>query len=249
MTSMNPHLSKDIWLSTVLGQAAYRLTLEDSAGNENQTQLEDLGTQRCFIFAKVPANDCSAVAWLEDRGFHIADTTVSFEKVEIDVCTDPVEEAATVITRFARPEDEDDAIAVAGRAFEFSRFHMDPHFPTAIGGKVKAEWTRNFFRGERGDEMVVVTAERKAVGFLLLIEEPEGLFVIDLIAVDCAWRGRGIAGNMIAFAEQRLDGIKRMEVSTQITNQPSVSLYENIGFRFRGAQYVLHRHGKPEVSK
>jgi ribosomal protein S18 acetylase RimI-like enzyme len=72
--------------------------------------------------------------------------------------------------------------------------------------------------------------------------DSDGKLVIDLIAVTKAHRGSGLARGMIAFAASTFTQFHTMLVATQIANIPSMRLYEGIGFRIVGAQYILHRH-------
>jgi ribosomal protein S18 acetylase RimI-like enzyme len=148
--------------------------------------------------------------------------------------------------RFARPDDEKEVRALAGSAFQYSRFHLDPAIPAALAHRIKSEWAGNWFRGARGDGMIVAEDAGRVAGFLQLLWRGERL-VIDLVAVDPASRARGLARAMIGCAAKRGTGDARrpaaITVGTQAANIPSVRLYESLGFRLRGSQYVLHHHG------
>ena len=85
------------------------------------------------------------------------------------------------------------------------------------------------------------TLDKKIVGFTLLLVPTDSEVVIDLIAVDDAYRRRGIAAEMIAFVESQF-APAQLVVGTQVANLPSVRLYEKLGFRLAGAQYVFHFH-------
>ena len=114
-----------------------------------------------------------------------------------------------------------------------------------MADEIKAQWAGNFFKGERGDRLVVAEltekGRQKIVGFALLATPANGQVVIDLIAVEEAYRRRGIAAEMIAFVESQFAPAV-IAVGTQVANLPSVRLYEKLGFRLAGTQHVFHFH-------
>ena len=91
--------------------------------------------------------------------------------------------------------------------------------------------------------MVVARCDNVPAGFLQLLRSAADDMVIDLIAVDAAYRGRGLARAMIGFASAKCNCAGSVVVGTQVANIPSVRLYETLGFRLTAAQYVFHHHG------
>jgi ribosomal protein S18 acetylase RimI-like enzyme len=156
------------------------------------------------------------------------------------------EESSGAGVRFARLSDRDPVAAIARSSFRFSRFHLDPLMPPAVANAIKAEWAANFFTGRRGDGMVVAEVDGIVVGFLQLLWSGIGVLVIDLIGVAASHQRRGIARNMIYYAARHGTGDarkpNRVRVGTQVANTQSVRLYESLGLRLVGAQYVLHYH-------
>jgi ribosomal protein S18 acetylase RimI-like enzyme len=234
-------LEKDPWLSSILERRAWRVA---AAGSSMLDTLNEGGAQ--FATAKIDTTATSTVAALEGFGFHVIDTALAFdaERARGDHGDKRV--------RFARPEDQASVTAIAGSAFRFSRFHLDPAIPDALADRVKAEWASNWFRGVRGDGMVVAEEDGHVVGFLQLLWHRDRL-VIDLIAVASDNQGRGLARAMIRFAAERGTGHARrpaaIAVGTQAANIPSVRLYESLGFRLRSSQYVLHHHGNDQACR
>jgi ribosomal protein S18 acetylase RimI-like enzyme len=90
---------------------------------------------------------------------------------------------------------------------------------------------------------VVARCDNVPAGFLQLLRSAADDMVIDLIAVDTAYRGRGVARAMIGFASANCDCGGPVLVGTQVANIPSVRLYETLGFRLTAAHYVFHHHG------
>jgi ribosomal protein S18 acetylase RimI-like enzyme len=231
----------DIWLSELIGRPAMRLALSGNLSNQWAKRLTSADVQ---ISAFVPTTEVSASMYLQDLGFYTVDTALMLERPRIEWHTvDPR-------VRFARPEDRAGVKKVAGNAFVYSRFHLDPAFPKYLADRIKRVWAENYFEGTRGDGMVVAERAGSVVGFaqLLWSETTPGVIVIDLIAVAKQASRQGLARAMISYAaangtgdSQRPIGIR---VGTQAANVPSVRLYETLGFRVTQSRFVLHHHGR-----
>jgi ribosomal protein S18 acetylase RimI-like enzyme len=208
-----------------------------------------LQSQSVFISAKVPTTSITARRFLEQHGFHLVDTNVTFWK---DFGAQPRRSAhAGIEFRWAEPADCDAVVEIARCSFQYSRFHLDPAFPHELANEIKAAWAANYFNGERGDEMVVAVERGKIIGFAQLLVSAMTYLTIDLIAVDPRFQRRGAAAGMIDFAEivsiERWPYLLRMiMVGTQLANTPSIALYEKLGFRLMTSQYVFHFHNPPE---
>jgi len=230
-------LEADSWLGGVLGRPAWNV--KTGGGSPGLAELS--GSRRHFATAKVAAAETAEVDNLQTLGFRVIDMALTLDARRVAA------RAASAGVRFALPQDRAKVEEIAGSAFRFSRFHLDPRVPRALADKVKASWAGNWFAGKRGDGMVVAQDERGAVaGFLQLLWAGEEL-VIDLIAVRNDAGRRGFASAMIAFAQAEGTGDARrpraMLVGTQAANIPSLRLYESLGFRMREAKFVLHHHG------
>jgi nucleoside-diphosphate-sugar epimerase/GNAT superfamily N-acetyltransferase len=246
-------LKHDAWLSKLLGREAYTLAvtpllLEAAAGKHSRgySRLRELQAKPVFLTAKVPVADGAAVEFLEEHGFHLIDTNLRFEKE----AESPTTVVAECELRFAAPADRESVVDLARKNFVFSRFHQDRNIPQSVADEIKAQWVGNFFNGERGDRLVVAEVrekgQQKIAGFTLLATRANAPVVIDLIAVDDAYRRRGIAAEMIAFIESQ-SAPAVIAVGTQVGNLPSVRLYEKLGFRLTAAQYVFHFHNPAVV--
>ena len=233
MTQDRYRLEADAWLGSILGRPAWTVTEQGS------TPLGELSKAPAFATAKLDASATGDVAALEGLGFRAVDMALTFDTSEAQL-------GSSTAARFARPGDQSRVEAIAGSAFRYSRFHLDPRLPKALADRVKAAWAGNWFRGKRGDGMVVAEAGGRVAGFLQLLWAPQDCLVIDLIAVDAESARKGLARGMIGFAREKGTGDARrprsMRVGTQAANIPSVRLYESLGFRLRGAQFVLHYH-------
>ena len=177
------------------------------------------------------------VSGLEKAGFHLVDTNVLLQKRIVN--DDSVSNSTA--SRFARLDDQDEVGRIATSNFLYSRFHLDPKISNDTANTIKGNWAMNYFTGKRGDAMVVSNIGKKLSGFLQLLYHDETM-VIDLIAVDRAWRRKGVAEDMINFAQNNLGSFTHINVGTQVANIPSMRFYEKLGFQIIEASYLFHYH-------
>lgn len=226
-------LGPDAWLSRLLGKPCFRLRPE-----MHEFGPDDLPREPSFIAASVPVGDTTALLRLQGLGFRVVDVNVQFSRPAV-----PLAAPASVAVRFARPEDSPGVRRVARSSFLYDRFHRDPAIGAALAGRIKEEWAANYFAGGRGDWMVVAEHDGLVIGFLQLLAGEGDSVVIDLVAVEEKWRGRGVAKSMIAFASLGCRGKPvPLRVGTQLANEASLRLYTGLGFRIASAFYILHWH-------
>ncbi len=240
MASPPTCLVPDRWLGALLERAAYRLDLPPAAAEDGlpavlSAALATLDAAPSLATCKVPVARVAALAHLTRAGFVVIDTNVVLAKPPGAPALDPR-------CRLATPADEVAVTALAACCFRFSRFHLDPRIGAPLAHRLKAEWTRSYFRGQRGDKLVVAELAGRLVGFNQLLRGPHGERVIDLIGVHPDCRRQGVGRALCLAAEHFADGATEMLVGTQIANIPSLRLYEGLGYRVAQAQYVLHRH-------
>ncbi len=235
-TASEPTLTPDVWLSGIFGYPALRVSKGPTGGPLSMLNAR----QPFFAYAKLDVNEVDRLSMLTDAGFHVVDTALTFDGA--------ISGTSGSRVRFARPEDRLQVSRIAGSAFRYSRFHLDPRVPAGVADAIKSSWAANYFAGKRGDGMVVAERGGKVAGFLQLLCEPQGRLIIDLIGVDPALQGQGLGREMILHAARHGIGDERIPstitVGTQAANTPSVRLYESLGLRLRSAQYVAHHHGQ-----
>lgn len=246
-------LTHDPWLSALMQRDAFTLNLEKvsvevgagfgktSTAELLSARLKEVISKPVFITSKVPTSNLFDCRFVEDRGFHLIDTNVLFSKqCAVD---EKATNAGTITFRKATPADREDVVEIAGRSFQFSRFHLDPDIPERIANEIKAAWAANYFHGKRGDDMVVATLRGQVIGFAQLLFRKSGA-IIDLIAVAPEFQRQGAAAGMIRLAESLAaeQSLETISVGTQIANAPSIGFYEYLGFRIVNSSYVFHFH-------
>lgn len=242
MGSRAGHLTPDTWLAERIGREAYRLTVDESLlaadGAGDRAELQTAQRKPVFIYAKAAPVFAAGIRFLRQAAFDLIDTNVVLEKPIGGLQT--FDEGRQV--RYAVPEDRGAVVEIARRSFCCSRFHLDPAVPGEVADRIKADWAGNYFDGKRGQQMVVGLVDGRPAGFLQLLHAPDSTLVIDLIAVDETCRRKGLAREMIAFAEAGAANMQWDRVGTQIANTASIRLYESLHFRFAEASYVFHFH-------
>ena len=242
----------DQWLAKILQRDTYRLVADEDliqkASDETSSEcqlLRELQSRPIFMYAKIPTTCLCAVNFLDRLGFSLVDTNVVFEK-EIEQAH---RFADNCVVRLSTPKDKSQVMELSKNGFAYSRFHLDSMISAPVANLIKAQWAGNYFAGAaRGHKMVVALVDEAIVGFLLLVRGDDDL-IINLIAVDEMQRRKGIASDMIAYAEIQSSGYSRTVVGTQVANIASIRFYEKNGFRLCASNYVFHFHNLSEVGK
>jgi ribosomal protein S18 acetylase RimI-like enzyme len=235
----------DTWLQGFLGKPAFRVTGTVRADDGSAAKLHEVAAQCAFAYARVPTSDSLAMDAFQTAGFRVVDVSITLETASVPT----VEPRDLTRVRFASPEDASAVERVGREGFAWSRFHLDPRIDKAAADEIKAQWVANFFRGVRGDYMVVGGQAGEAAAFLQLLAGADGVLTIDLIAVAPSQRRKGLAAAMIRFAAHHCPGVTRLRVGTQAANIDSLRLYQRLGFVVASTAYVLHCHGPVSHSR
>jgi len=245
MENCNNVIKKDPWLSGFLHRESYTLNVSakwienvSKDESEEKKQFVDLLSQKVFVQAKIDTLELKTIALLEAWGFHLIDTNVVFEKTILKG------EHRSVSTKIRVAENIDSqAVGELGsNSFVYSRFYLDPQIPVETANEIKSAWVLNFFRGKRGDQLLVAEKDRKIAGFNQLIYGLDNSVCIDLIAVGKSFARQGIASDLINYIDTVCDDKKRVVVGAQVSNIPSIRLYQKLGFRMCSSKYVFHYH-------
>ena len=191
-----------------------------------------------FIYCKTPSIDFLNHQKLIKQGFNLIDVNVKL-KYKFN---NKIDNYYSENIRKVDPLDRDVVKDLAQNSFIYDRFHKDTKILNNRASDLKKRWVDNYFIGKRGDNLLVSQINDEVAGFILLIEKEKEV-IIDLIAVHKSYRQLGIAKNLIKesfniYKEKRKDFI----VATQITNLPSLNLYQEIGFKIMGTNFVWHWH-------
>lgn len=230
----------DAWLSDKLGRPAFTVAAVAASSTDIAAAFASHQSPAgAFYTAKVGVLDLAVVEALTAEGFTMVETSLTFER--------PIDRHAPVAqVGVCRPQWRDAVLDIAGQAFRYTRFHVDPKIGHLAANRVKREWIQSYVDGRRGDALLVAHEGGTVVGFnaMLVSDRPSGpVAVIDLIGVHPDHQQRGIGRLMVDGALHHYqERCRSLEVGTQASNIPSVRLYERMGFRLIRSGFVLHRH-------
>ncbi len=238
------HLKEDKWLSEVLGQPAFAIE-EGNAFDEILFKESCAGFKKAFYYVKLAPNPGDELNLFFKNGFRLVNIGVTLEnKVGTAASRDLPE--SDVLVREWRQGDEVAIKAIASTVFKYDRFHCDPLIPKPTADKLKENWMMSYMDGRRGERMVVAEYGGQVQGFLGVMSKSakgKAWWVIDLMGVAALAQGKGIGYQMVMHVINKAHASGHdVLVSTQLTNIPSINLYEKCGFRFSSSMLVLHAH-------
>ena len=247
-------IREDRWLAEGLGRPAFRLDA-DSASVERPGRIAEVvrahttGRHAAFYYAKVDTVDTRAVYELTRAGFTVVDVNVTLDRAPL-----PAPEAVSGIeVHDIRPEEHAAILGIAGNAFRFTRYHLDPQVPRPLAHRLRQEWVASYIQGTRGERLLAATVDGRAVGFLaVLAHEVDGkpARTLDLMAVATPSQGLGVGTALVnAFIRVAGPASDLLRVGTQAANVPSLRLYTRLGFQIVHTAYVLHRHIGPPIEE
>ena len=253
-------IDSDVWLTEVLGYDVFRVSVDETGVDGAPHTPPDLDLLRAhqqradhsFYYTKFPTERVDLVYALTSAGFGVVDALVTFGLP----CSQVGQRAAAarpradgvVITDSLPPSQHEAVLDIAGSAFLYSRFHLDPQITHEAANAIKRAWIGNYIAGNRGERLMVALQEEEPVGFVAVLgTELNGQTcrVIDLIAVDPRHQGRGIGKALVSsFAQWHAEECDLLRVGTQAANVASMRLYETCGFSVDETSYVMHAHTK-----
>ena len=146
--------------------------------------------------------------------------------------------------RAAEPDDFDEIYRIAGKAFQFGRYHTDPRFPRELADRRYVHWLRSALAVRSpSHDVFTVGPPGKPIGFLHVAFE-NAVADIRLAAVDPE-NDLGVAGLALYEGALRLlheRGCTRAKARISAANTAVVNVYAGLGFQFSKPEVVLHWH-------
>jgi len=228
----------DSWLAERLKKNVFNLIID-----EQDTIDEIKGEQPispALIYSKVSTKRTALVSNMIKRNFHIIDINVL---LRTPISSLIHEKSDVLNVRQATINDQDVLTSIAYEGFTLDRFHADPQISNQHASQIKADWVMNYILGKRGDLALVIEDENNNVqGFLLIILKENGDSIIDLIAMNPSFRGKGAGTIIISAIHEFLPETREVFVGTQLSNHGSINFYSKLGFKIDSTTFMLHRH-------
>ena len=146
------------------------------------------------------------------------------------------------IIRYTSPVVSPELIQLTLESGKYSRFALDPNFKHQEYDKLYTTWIRHSVSGEMADEVWVSTTPAGAITGLVTLRKNKDRASIGLLAVLPLFQRQGYGKKLLHIASQRtLDwGCTAIQVSTQQSNLPANSLYQNAGFKLHNQSFTYH---------
>lgn len=239
--------TKDDWLSAKFNREVFKVDMPDGSLGADQSLGSHIHDHPGAIYSCVlPTRSIAQTLSLIRYGFYVVDVRVTLTCHR--ALPLPSERYGGIHVRECSPADQEDLLAIAGTAFEWSRFHLDPNIDNTIANRIKQEWVLSYINHKRGDSLWVAETRDRIVGFLASmraehVDEWGG--IVDLIGVSQDHQHEGVGKCLIRRFFQRYGGCSFFQVGTQAANVGSIRFYESLGFRVSSTAYVLHLHTPP----
>lgn len=199
-----------------------------------------------FISCRVDTEDKEIVFALENKGFRLMDTILTYifntKKHFL-----PKLKSLFFVRPFKK-EDLKEIKELARNSFTKDRFHLDKNIPKQKADTFHIEWVVNYCYGRNKETVLVATKGKEIVGFLgykqdKLIEEVCGVKI----------GGKGISavkpGNsgcyvsLINFLLKKfsMPTLDISEFSTQIDNYPVIKIWQRFGMEYTCSFYTFHK--------
>ncbi|WP_165244865.1 GNAT family N-acetyltransferase [Paludisphaera soli] len=208
------------------------------------------GYSLVYIFSP-PDFAMPAALLAEFDGLKVDDRVVFAADLDASEAPTPVPDSFAVVEA-PRGEPSPGLVELAVAAGACSRFGVDPRIPVEAFRRLYEIWIARSCRRETADA-VFVAEGRDAP------DDPLGLVTasvrgdaatIGLVAVGAHARRRGVGRAMLHHAHSWLaaQGVRRVEVATQLANEPACSLYRACGYRPAVRETIHHFRPRPAAS-
>jgi RimJ/RimL family protein N-acetyltransferase len=214
--------------------------------------LKKRGVQ--FVSARIDGRDLISAHVLEAAGFRLMDIS-TIHRLDFSAETPAGRLPRGFRLRPAEPGDERRLAGLAAQAMTDTsrfqdRFSVDPVLAPGAARMYKA-WWKNSVKGERADEVWVLTEAERPVGFITLtgpdpvesdLTGHAGGWVV-LNGLASSQRGRGLYRPMVlkALRQIRARGGQSARVKTKLTQQAVQRTWQALGARLAASSLVFHR--------
>ena len=194
-----------------------------------------------FLIVHCPATAGGTVRALEDDGFRLMDTRLTFEADLRHRAVTPRE--STIRPLRAGEESALEAIARDAFAGYPGHFHADPRLDRKACDEVYVSWARRCRDRSVADEVLVAPVEGRLAGFaaLRLADPARGELVLG--AVLSAFRGRGLYSEMTLAGMEwaRARRAQHFTAVTHLTNLPAQRSWIHAGMLPVASSHTFHR--------
>lgn len=200
------------------------------------------------IEALIEENNCTLCYYSTPKElplFALQDNVLDFSlvdrKITYSKAINPQLEIASPISNAHHRESEHKLIDLAIQSGQYSRFNVDKRITTEKFEEMYGLWIKNSLYEDLANEVLTYQLNGEVAGFVT-IGEKKNRADIGLIAVDRAFRGKGIGKLLMNSAEKWCSNLKHetIQVVTQGDNIPAQKLYESCGYEIESEEMIYH---------
>ena len=225
------------WDTEYFGVSSARVNLFRAVDEQGQNDILAFSKKFNFVTIANYNNVNHNNVWIGEKSkSFLTDINIQYEKGLTDKVV-PKDISIKVSNKLAYNLE---VLQISKKAFRNSRFYNDPYLPKDKAKNIYAHWTENAF--EKEDKFFVLfTREGHLAGYLLFSLSLESC-VIELIAVDENYQGSSVGKSMIYALESFVikEGIKKIRVGTQLSNQSASRFYQANGFKLVSYSSLYH---------
>lgn len=192
-----------------------------------------------YLSTRVDSGDLATIHALESAGFELIDGIQTF-----CLSLDGTQTVAPPDTRLFEQNDLPEVLAIGRSAYVLDRFHADPVLSKESADALNESWTRNCCLGIAADAVLIGAEECRVASYVTCrVDRQSSRGTIVLVATAVWARGRGFARRTSLASLHWLvnQGMRSVEVGTQLRNIPAVSLYQSLGFRQSHTSFTFRK--------
>ncbi len=237
MFNKNYELRQLQWDTDYFGVSSARVNLSGIINDIDQEEIIQFCKGYDFVTISNLDNIKENNHWIGNRtNAFLADMNIQFLKVLAD--KPGYEDKKTYVVNCLSRNEQ--IVDIARKSFNHSRFFNDLKLPQEQAKNIYLHWTECAF-GQKNKYFVVSEREGIVAGYILF-SVYEDNSVIELIAVDEKYQGRGVGKSLLHTMESFVieKKIQKIKVGTQVNNITAAQFYSVMGFKHVSCGSIYH---------
>jgi RimJ/RimL family protein N-acetyltransferase len=192
-----------------------------------------------IVSCRLPHHKLNESICLESYGFRFVEMVLHPFVVGLDRFPPPTER---LIVKEATENELSIVGDIAGRAFGFERYHIDPRVDSHLADLRYRRWALSSFKDQAQKLVTVVTADRQVIAFFIYEILPEYSIRWLLTAMIKSFQGRGLGYQtwLAMIMHHKNQGFKRILTTISARNCPVLNVYSKLGFKFEPPEMTFH---------
>lgn len=237
MVSRNYECKSLQWDTDFFGVSSARVNLNGIVDESGQKEIMDFCEDFQFVTISNNNNVRENNHWIGKRTeSFLVDMNIQYLKI-LNEKPNFQDDKTYVMSNLSKNEQ---IVDIARSTFNYSRFFNDHNLAADKAKKIYLQWTISAF--EQKNKYFVISMRDGNVAGYILFSVKKGISVIELIAVDKKYQGQYVGKSLIYEMEKFSieQGIKSIQVGTQVNNISAINFYSVMGFKYRECSSIYH---------